>query len=489
MSEPKRLHPAGMIFNIIQAIRHSVFGFLPLVLLAVGNDAWFYVILGASILIGLIIIFSVLSWFRYTYQLEEDQIRIEQGILIRKKRTISKHRIQSIDLSQNIIHRMMGLTKVQIETAGSDHRIDATLSAVTKADGKMLHDQLKYKKPVTVVDENEGTEGLKQEINEEVQEKDYPQKKVTPKALLAAGSTSGSFGIILGLFGLVFSELETFIPDRFYNQATEWLFSQATQVLIVFAVVVLILLWLIGILQTLIQYWNFTITRYDKELFITRGLLEKKQSTIPLKRIQAVGIKETIIRQPLGLASVYVEIASGEIGQNQDMHTLIFPLMRKKHIVTFLKELLPEYRYQPKELIKLPKKAIPYYMIRVALVPLIATIVIAIMFFEFAWIPLIVTLIACIYGYFQFKTTGYLIQNQQLLVQTRIISRDTALVQHKRLQSLQKKQHILHRKQGLATLDTAILNKFVGRHFIVRELRVEDVNQIADWYSYREKPL
>ncbi|WP_443130834.1 PH domain-containing protein [Gracilibacillus sp. D59] len=488
MSEPKRLHPAGMIFNIIQAIRQSVFGFLPIVILAVGNDEWFYVILGASILIGLIIVFSVLSWFRYTYQLEEDQIRIEQGILIRKKRTISKHRIQSIDLSQNIIHRIMGLTKVQIETAGSDHRIDAALSAVTMADGKMLHDQLKYKKQVKV-DENEDTEGTQQEIKEEVQEKDYPQKKVTPKTLLVAGSTSGSFGIILGLFGLVFSEIETFIPDRFYNQATEWLFSQATQVLIAFTVIVLILLWMLGILQTLIQYWNFTITRYDKELFITRGLLEKKQSTIPLKRIQAVGIKETIIRQPLGLASVYVDIASGEIGKSQEMHTLIFPLMRKKHIPSFLKELLPEYRYEPEGMIKLSNKAIPYYLVRAAILPLIATIVIAIMFFKFAWIPLVVTLLTCIYGYFQFKSTGYLIQDQQLLVQSRAISKDTALIPHKRLQSLKKKQHILHRKQGLATLDTAILNMFVGRHFIVRELRVEDVDHIADWYSYRDKPL
>ncbi|WP_231710607.1 PH domain-containing protein [Gracilibacillus suaedae] len=485
MSEPKRLHPAGMIFNIFQAIRHSVFGFLPLVIIAVGNDAWFYVILGASILIVLIILFSVLSWLRYTYQLEEDQIRIEQGILIRKKRTISKHRIQSIDLSQNIIHRIFGLTKVQIETAGSDHRIDAALSAVTMADGKMLHDQLKYKKQVTETDEN----GEDQDLKEEVHEQDHPQQQITPKALFVAGSTSGSFGIILGLAGLAFSELETFIPDRFYNQATEWLFSQAVQVLIALAVVVLILLWVLGILSTIIQYWNFTITRYDKELFITRGLLEKKQSTIPLKRIQAVGIKETIIRQPLGLASVYVEIASGEIGQNQEMHTIIFPLMRKKHIASFLKELLPEYRYQPEGMVKLPTKAIPYYIIRSVITPLIATIVVAVQFTEFTWIPGIVMLLSCIYGYFQYKTTGYHIQDQQLLVQTRTISKDTALVPHKRLQSLQKKQHFLHQKQGLATLDTAILNKFVGRHFIVRELRVEDVDQIADWYSYRKKPL
>ncbi|WP_073202483.1 PH domain-containing protein [Gracilibacillus kekensis] len=480
MSEPKRLHPAAMIFNIIQSIRQSIFGVLPLVILAVGNDAWFYVIIGASVLAALIIIFSVLSWYRYTYQLEEDQIRIHQGILIRKKRTISKHRIQSIDLSQNIIHRIMGLTKVQIETAGSDHRIDAALSAVKMAEGKKIHDQLKYKKQM-MEEEVEDVEAAGEESIAEA----VAQRKITPNALLVAGSTSGSFGIIIGLFGLVFSQFESVIPDRFYNQVTEWLFSQAAQILIIFAIIVLILLWILGVLATIIQYWNFTITRYEKELFITRGLLEKKQSTIPLKRIQAVGIKETLIRQPLGLATMYVEIASGDISQNQEMHTLIFPLLRKSQVKSFLQELLPEYQYEIEGMTKLPKKALPYYLIRSAILPLIATIVIAVMFFEFAWIPLIITFLACVYAYFQFKATGYLLNENQLLVQSRTLSKDTALVQHKRLQSFKKKQHILHRKQNLATIDTAILNKFMGRHFVVKELTVEDVDKIADWYSYR----
>lgn len=39
----------------------------------------------AGALVTIIIISSILSWLRYTYQLEEDQIRIEQGVLIRKK--------------------------------------------------------------------------------------------------------------------------------------------------------------------------------------------------------------------------------------------------------------------------------------------------------------------------------------------------------------------------------------------------------------------
>ncbi|UOQ48488.1 PH domain-containing protein [Gracilibacillus caseinilyticus] len=480
MYEPKRLHPAGMIFNLFQGIRQSIVGLLPIAIVTVGNGEWLYVLLGAAILLVLFIVFSVLAWYRYTYQLEEDQIRIEQGIFIRKKRTISKHRIQSIDLSQNIIHRIFGLTKVQIETAGSDQRIDAALSAVTMEEGQLLHQQLKYNKQSEPVNEES-------EQQEAAVSKQYPQRKVSVKQLLIAGSTSASFGIILGLFGLVFSDLESLIPDRFYNQVTDWVVSQAMQVLIAFGILTFLILWCFGILQTLIQYWNFTITRYEKELFITRGLLEKKQSTIPLKRIQAVGIKESVIRQPLGFAIMYVEIASGEIGQNQEMHTLIFPLIRKKQVAAFLEELLPEYSYQPDNMTKLPKKALPYYLFRAAIFPLLATITVAVLFFEYAWIPLIITVAACLLGYLQFRSTAYKIKGEQLMVKKRNTSKDTILIQHKKLQSFQRKQHILHRKQKLATMDTAILNKFLGRHFILRELREQDLDLLADWYSYQKE--
>ncbi len=478
MSNPKRLHPAAMIFSVIHSIKTSIFSLLPIVILAIGEAKWIYVVIAAGALVTIIIISSILSWLRYTYQLEEDQIRIEQGVLIRKKRTISKHRIQSIDLSQNIIHRIFGLTKVQIETAGNDHKIDATLHAVTMDEGKMVHDQLKY---------NQVPKDIEVDTNEHPEdEKKHPSRKITPKALIIAGSTSGSFGVILGLIGLGFSEIESIIPDRYYNHATDWVFSQAIQILILLAIVALIILWLLGILVTLIQYWDFTITRYEKELFITRGLLEKKQSTIPLKRIQAVGVVETIIHQPLGLAKIYVDIASGEMGSDSEMHTVLFPLIRKSEVQNFLRELLPEYEYNIDQWISLPKRALPYYLFRLAILPLIVTIVFYFTLTDWAYIPLIVTILACLLAYFQYKTIGYEIKGEHLFIRNRDLSKDTIIVKHRRLQAMKKKQHFIQKKQNLASLDTAILNKFLGRHFIVRDLEQEDVDKISDWYSYQK---
>ncbi|WP_245832931.1 PH domain-containing protein [Oceanobacillus timonensis] len=483
MSNPKRLHPAAILFDILQSLKQSILGLLPIAIVVISNGASFYLVIGIAIIIALIILSSVLSWFRFTYQLEEDQIRINRGIIVRKNRTISKHRIQSIDLSQNVIHRIFGLTKVAIETAGNDPSTDAALSAVKMEDGRMLHDALKYNKDASET----GSPGVSEEVENEPDESSLPKRTITLQALFITGSTSASFGILIGIFFAAFSQVEALIPDQFYDETVRLALSLGLQMIIIFAILVVLFLWFLSILYTVVKDWKFTITRYEKELFITRGLLEKKQTTIPLKRIQAVGIKETPIHQLLGFARPYVEIASATTDNSQEVNTIIFPLLRKKAFAAFLDEFLPEYTFYTENLIHPPQKALPYYLWRSMNVPLLAVIIVGIFFSTYTWIPALIMLAAGLMGLAAFKSAGYAMDKQQITIQGRFFSKDTAIIQHRRVQALQRKQHILHRKQSLATLDMAILNKGAGRHFVIKELRTADSYVIADWYSYREE--
>lgn len=481
MSEAKRLHPAAIIFRAINTLRRSIFGLLPIILLA-SNDGFFkYVILGVIVLTIVFIIFSVVGWMKFTYQLEEDQLRIEQGIFIRKKRTISKNRIQSIDLSQNVIHRIFGLTKVQIETAGSDQDVDAALNAVTFAEGQWLHDQLKAKRPTTTNSEEKLADDSKEP------EIDYPSRTISFQKLFIAGSTSGSFGIILALLAFLSSQVEALIPDKIYQDTTTWLVSQAIETIVLLSVLFFIGIWLVGIVGTIIKYGNFTITRYQEELYITRGLLEKKQTTIPLKRIQAVGITQSIIRQPLGLATIFVEIAGGETDKQEGTNTILFPLLRKNEIYDFLKEIIPEYSDVPENYTALPKRALPYYLVRSIWIPLLATIAVGIFFIDWIWIPVIVLALSILLGVLTHRTNGFNLTDSMLTVQMRQLSKEVIMLKQKRIQAVEKKQHIFHRKQNLASLKGSILNNFFERHYTLSELEEEDVNRIADWFSYTKK--
>ncbi|MFL6516790.1 MAG: PH domain-containing protein, partial [Bacillus sp. (in: firmicutes)] len=111
MSKPKRLHPIAILGYMGKRIKNFIFpiaAFTFSVIRDSGRPLLFA--LGVS-LIAIIIIFisSLLSWLRYTYQLEQDELRIKDGIFIRKKRYIPYERIQSIDLSEGILQRLFGL--------------------------------------------------------------------------------------------------------------------------------------------------------------------------------------------------------------------------------------------------------------------------------------------------------------------------------------------------------------------------------------------
>src|SRR5690625_1762101 len=443
MSKPKRLHPTAMIFKMLEMIKDSILGLLPLAVLIFRDGFFSYIFL---ILIGIaviMIISSVVYWLRFTYEVKDDEIRIEQGLFVRKKRYISKNRIQSIDLTQSVIHRIFGLTKVQIETAGSDRDIDASLSSVQLHEGEWIRDELKSNK-------------LKEQVDDALNNFDFhpdPKREVTTKRLIIAGSTSGSLGVLLGLFGFLFSQLETILPENFYDEVFAFFLSLALKVIILLVIVVVLVLYLLGILGTVIKYGKFTITRYENELFITRGLLEKKQMTIPLKRIQAVGITESIIRQPFGFCTVYVEIAGGDVQEGSNTRTLLFPILKKSEVKSFLDEILPEYAHIPENLHAAPKRALPYYLVRALFIPVLALIATIIFIPEWSIIPLFVIILGAILGYLNYRATGYHLDKDlnELTLSYRSIGKETVLLNHRRIQSMTKSRHVLHRKQNLAS--------------------------------------
>src|SRR5690554_1263144 len=100
MFKPKRLHPTAIIFTIFSAIKSGILGLLPLAIILIREGTIKLVFIGLGVLLLLFTIASFLHWLRLTYSIVDDEIRIEQGVFIRKKRYISKNRIQSIDLTQ-----------------------------------------------------------------------------------------------------------------------------------------------------------------------------------------------------------------------------------------------------------------------------------------------------------------------------------------------------------------------------------------------------
>lgn len=472
MSEKRRLHPATIFFTLIKTFKELIFT-IGISFFALKDFGLMYFLVGTCAIIAVILLFNTLSWYKYTYWVEDAELRIEYGIFVRKKRYISKNRIQSIDLTQSVVHRLFKLVKVNIETAGSGLGTEASLKAVKLQVGEALREELKtFQKANPLQDESA----------EEV-ELNQPSEKITTKQLFLAGTTSGSIGILFVVMSIVFSDLGQYIPDDYYENTFQALIGSTILIITFLVIILLLFMWLVGIAGTMIKYGNFTITKSKDELFITRGLLEKKQTTIPLRRIQALEINESLIRQPLRYVTVHAVVAGGSVKKDENLSTILFPIMKRSEVDDFLDKFLPDYVSERANLKRLPAQAKRFYVIRSTIVLIVA--IIAMLFFipQFIWAPLVVLLVSLGMGLLRYKDAGFRINQDQLTIRYRILNRTTVILFHKRIQSFERKQHIFQQRATVATVKASIVSR---PGYKIKDLATRDVMDLADWYSYRD---
>lgn len=84
------------------------------------NIGIFAFILLIVIVVGLLLgyVWSVFSYKYYLYGLLDDGFRKEHGVIYKKYVTIPYNRIQNVDIHRGILDRLLGLSKIKIQTAG-----------------------------------------------------------------------------------------------------------------------------------------------------------------------------------------------------------------------------------------------------------------------------------------------------------------------------------------------------------------------------------
>jgi len=103
------------------------------------------IILGFGILIIVILVFDYI-WARliyhfYRYQLTDNAVKIEKGVIWKRYVSIPYERIQNIDIYRGLIARILGLSDVHIQTAGfSGGRGFATEGRLPGLDPKVAED-------------------------------------------------------------------------------------------------------------------------------------------------------------------------------------------------------------------------------------------------------------------------------------------------------------------------------------------------------------
>ncbi|MGE7664003.1 PH domain-containing protein [Peribacillus sp. NPDC097197] len=486
MFEPKRLHPIAVLLNIIKSIKELVLPFLIVIVLPGQNNdvpGWVQpLVIGVVVL--LLVIRAFIQWLRFTYRLESGELRIESGVFIRKKRYIKFDRIHSIDISEGIIQRIFRLVKVNIETAGGT-QADAVLSAIRKSEANQLNTIIieeKKKKTSSDILEGERTE---EDLH--VVEKDRASstfKQALPQLFVMA-ATSGAIGVFLS-GGIAFiSQFDEIIPfEKIFKNYEEYI-GLGSVILTGFAILGLLVVYVLATVSMVIRYANFTALRTGEELVITRGLLEKKQLTIPIRKVQGIRIMENLVRKPLGLATVYLEYAGGSVEDRESLSIMLFPLIKKKHLPDKIQEFLPGYETVA-DIKPLPRRAYYRYVIRKAIV-LIPIIAVLIWFFRtWGFFSLLLIPLAFLWSYLQFIEAGWKTQGDLLILSSRLISKQTLIMPRNRIQSLTYKKGYFQKRSHLATISASIKSGISSQVGTVVDIEDKDCHLIEKWYLHNK---
>ncbi len=481
MSEPKRLHPIAILFNIFKTIKELI---VPIVFFTVlpGRDIGLpeyirWLIFGGICLI--VIALAVISWLRFTYRVEDGELKIESGVFVRKNRYIRFERIHSVDLSEGIIQRLFGLVKVNIETAGGAQS-EAVLSAIHKDEAEQLNGYLLEAKKSKSIMEQESNEN---QVDDEISHIMYRQSFLE---LFLMSATSGAVGVVLSGMAAFLSQFDEMIPyERLFGQSKEML-ELGTVLLVSLVIAGIFLIYVAAVLIMMLKYAHFTVENKDGELVISRGLLEKRQLTIPLGKIQGIRIIENVVRQPLGYATVCLEYAGGSLKEKESLTVMLFPLIKKNRIQERLELLIPNYQSNL-SLIPLPIKAYPRYAFRQCIFYI--PIVIACIYFLNPWGYASLLLLPMGFGwaYLQYKAAGWNINDSQLTIRSRFLSKQTLLMHKNKIQSIESSTSWVQNKKQLTTVSALVKSGITYREGKVRDVDVKDFPKIQAWFLTKKE--
>lgn len=97
----------------------------------------YYLIVSLFTFVAFPLVF-LLAYIRFKtlrYRFDEDGIWMAWGILFRKEITLTYRRIQDIHVSRNIVHRWLGLSTINVQTAAGGTGPQMSIEGVREADG------------------------------------------------------------------------------------------------------------------------------------------------------------------------------------------------------------------------------------------------------------------------------------------------------------------------------------------------------------------
>lgn len=308
-----RVHPVTPLIHAITAIPVIVFALIALAGPLAGEfGSWSVVGAIAAALAGcaIVLAYSGLAWRNRTYWFDEDSdVRMDSGVLSRQQRRLQLSRLQSVDVVQPLAARIFSMAAVNLEAAGgSDGRIQLRYLPLDEA--RELRS--------IVLARASGLDRASGEAPEQVIA--FVPPRQLAMSLLLRTSTAGLLLLTaLVLVGTVMTEGWGGIPLAFLTGGIPALI----------------------IATEFMKYFNFTIADSPDGLRLRFGLAQTQTRTVPIRRVQAIGLVEPLLWRRLGWVRVQLNVAGVGRGDDRKEETVLTPVSDRATAALIIARVLP----------------------------------------------------------------------------------------------------------------------------------------------------
>ncbi len=311
----QRLDPRNLMLDPVKVVgQFAVPAVIALIGLSRGGGGmpWWalpFVLLGALVL-------GVLPWLTTSYRVTDTQLQVRSGVLNKRLKTAPLDRVRSVDLEASLLHRVLGLTKVQIGTGVDDDRI--LLDSLSQDSAAALRTFLLARRtaspasqpsvqhdPVSETDDGEPTHGPVPAQDAEVLALiNWDWLRFAPFSLTRLVLLAGALGVLLQ-FGDDLPVADT------ASSTWNWVQQFALWAVIGGLFVSALLGWiLVAVTGYIVQWWNMRLTREGGSLHLTAGLFTTRSISVEEQRVRGVQLTEPVLLRAVRGAELHT-LATG----------------------------------------------------------------------------------------------------------------------------------------------------------------------------------
>jgi putative membrane protein len=349
-SKPQRQSLTGILVMFANGLQKSIRAFWPILIVylikfeSLNKLLFFGSISGVLLLIAF---FSYLQYWFFTFHIDNDanEFVIQKGVLNKSKITIQLHKIQQVNINQSLVQRLVGVYKLEIDTAGSDKK-EASISAISHQLATLLKERLIHYSEINLPAKTE------KQPNEIVTRSFI---KIGLVSLIKIGFTSNYVKSLALLFVFLTTTIENFnqFQTKIINEdkVTSYLesFPIITSVLLVVGFVFGLVL-IVNLVRTIFKYFNFNIQKQQQSVILSYGLLATKSILLNPNKIQIIKITQNYFQKKLDVITIGVHQASSDAQRVKEKDKIEVPGCSQQESFEILKLLFSQ----------MPKKGILY---------------------------------------------------------------------------------------------------------------------------------